>query len=242
MVQTVVALGGNQGQVAQTFDRALSRMKQHEQVQSVETAALYRSTAMGACAGSEFLNSAWVLETTLEPLRLLDLLQDVENELGRTRDHRWGPRTLDLDLIFYGHQVVNSPRLIVPHPDCWYRRFVLTPIEDLRPDWLHPELGLTIRDLRERLSVGTFRLAIGGAGELPSFTGVVDEFQDVEMVYVDSPDSIDVSKVSLAVWFGECSDEELHPLWLKAPARDALQTLRDTLTAACTAVFAIPSP
>ncbi|MDA0283694.1 MAG: 2-amino-4-hydroxy-6-hydroxymethyldihydropteridine diphosphokinase, partial [Planctomycetota bacterium] len=201
---------------------------------------MYRSAAMGACAGSEFLNSAWVLETTLEPIRLLDLLQEVENEFGRSRDVRWGPRTLDLDLIFYDHEVVSSPRLIVPHSHCWYRRFVLTPIEDLRPDWLHPELGLTIRDLCKRLSVGSFRLAIGGAGDLaPTLTGVVREFQNVELVYADSPDSIEVSDVSLAVWFGECSGEKLHPLWLKSPTRDALQALRDTLTAACTAVVAI---
>ncbi len=240
MVQAVVALGGNLGDVARTFRLARTLTERHEQVQSVEAAGLYRSTAMGAAAGAEFCNSAWLVETSLEPLDLLNLLQQIENELGRTRDVHWGPRMLDLDLIFYGEEKIASQRLTVPHPHCWYRRFVLTPIENLLPDFRHPVLELSIRELCERLQSTPFRLALGSASEkVQPLECVVSEFPGIETTNVTSPQDFDLADVSLAVWFGESDAVALHPLWLAAPIANAEQFLRDTLTAACTELSSV---
>ena len=218
MVQAVIALGGNLGDVGQTFDRATALVLKHPEVQSVRSADQYRSVAMGAEAGDSFVNSAWVVETALEPLALLDLLQQIENELGRTRDVRWGPRTLDLDVIFYGDDVINLPRLVVPHPHCWYRQFVLAPVASLLPDFAHPLIGLTMRQLSERLASQPFRLGIGGQpADGATLATMATEFPGVEV---------------LAVWLGTYEPSHRHPLWLRVPSGDEVQFVRDALTAA----------
>ncbi len=241
MVQAVIASGGNLGNVEQTFDRAIALAMEHPEVQSVQSAERFRSVAMGAEAGDAFVNSAWVVETTLEPLALLDLLQQIENRRGRTRDVRWGPRTLDLDVIFYGEDVIELPRLVVPHPHCWYRQFVLAPVASLLPEFIHPIIGLTMRQLSERLVAMPFRLGIGGEpASDKTLAMVAAEFSSVQVQPLVSPDD-DLAEVSLAVWLGTCEPPHRHPLWLRVPAEDVVeevQFLRDALTAASTSVEA----
>lgn len=240
MVQAVIAIGGNIGDVARTFEHALAQVARHEHVQSVQAAALYKSEAMGADAGDAFFNSAWVLETSLAPEALLDLLQQIEIDCGRTRELRWGPRTLDLDLVFYGDERIESLRLTVPHPHCWYRRFVLAPIASVLPDLRHPATGLTIRELVHRLTADTFDLALAGSRELTrALQSIASEFSNVAIHLVDAPDEVDVSNVSLAVWFGEGDELDLSPLWLRLPLHEAEQHLRNTLIAACTEVVPV---
>jgi len=234
MVQAVVALGGNLGDVGRTFDRAMELALKHPDVQSVRAAERFRSVAMGADAGDSFVNSAWVVDTTLEPLALLGLLQQIENELGRTREVRWGPRTLDLDLIFYGDQVIDLPRLVVPHPHCWYRRFVLAPVASLVPEFSHPVFGMTIRQLYERIA--RFPLPVGYWGEPDNrFTlrSIIREFARVDLRRVDPANDTELAEVSLALWFGSGSPKRESPTWLHVPAEVELQFLRDVLTAAC---------
>jgi len=235
VVQAVVAVGGNVGDVRQTLRRAEALVEQDDFVYKVRSAGLYRSVAMGAHAGDSFLNSAWVLETSLEALQLLDLLQRVENELGRTREVRWGPRTLDLDLIFYGEEQIDSPRLTVPHPHCLYRQFVLAPVASLIPEFLHPVFGMTMRQLYERISRSPLPVGFGGdpANNITS-SSLSREFPRVELRRVDpSLDSV-LEKVSLALWFGSCDSKPASPFWLHVSAEVELQFIRDVLTAACT--------
>ena len=85
-----------------------------------------------------FLNGVVQLETDLTPLSLLDILQEIEGSLGRDEEHRSGPRTIDLDILFYGDRVINEPRLTVPHPRVHQRRFVLMPLSELAPLLAHP--------------------------------------------------------------------------------------------------------
>jgi 2-amino-4-hydroxy-6-hydroxymethyldihydropteridine diphosphokinase len=237
MVQAVVTLGGNIGDVARTFQHALTQVNRHGQVASTQAAGLYQSVAMGVDAGDAFYNSAWVLETSLDPEPLLDLLQRVENDCGRTRERRWGPRTLDLDLVFYGAKRIDSPRLTVPHPHCWYRRFVLAAVESLLPDLVHPVIGLTVRELLHRLTADAFELVLGGPLEVTgAMQSVAKEFPNVEVRLVETPGDIDVSKVSLAVWFSDGEEVDLNPLWLRLPVHETEQHLRDTLIAACSEV------
>jgi 2-amino-4-hydroxy-6-hydroxymethyldihydropteridine diphosphokinase len=103
----------------------------------------YRSTAIGPSDQPDYLNGVAEMETALEPHDLLDALQAIEVQQGRVRStQRWGPRTLDLDILLYGEQVISDPQLVVPHPELGARNFVLYPLHDVAGDDLViPELG-----------------------------------------------------------------------------------------------------
>jgi 7,8-dihydro-6-hydroxymethylpterin-pyrophosphokinase len=87
----------------------------------------------------------------MTPKDFLVACREIEQAMGRSRDRRDGSRTLDLDILFYGNHVISDPDLIIPHPHLHLRRFVLTPMVDLDPGWLHPVLGQTVKDLLDRL-------------------------------------------------------------------------------------------
>lgn len=237
MVEVVVALGGNVGDVRQTLRRAQELVEDDRSVQELRSAELYRSVAMGADAGDSFLNSAWAFETSLAPLDLLDLLQSVENGLGRTRELRWGPRTLDLDLIFYGDQQIDLPRLCVPHPHCWYRQFVLAPIASLVPGFVHPVLGLSIDQLLKRLLSDP--VPIGYAKKFADeqrFTELAAEFAHVQFSEIASQSSSEALDEALAFWFGSFESKPESPFWIQVPRDDDLQFVRDVLIAATVGV------
>jgi 2-amino-4-hydroxy-6-hydroxymethyldihydropteridine diphosphokinase len=98
-----------------------------------------------------FINAAAVIETGLEPPALLDLLLNVEKSFGRVRTVKWGPRILDLDILFYDNMQVDLPGLKVPHPLMSERLFVLKPLEEIEPDWVHPALGLSVHEMLNRI-------------------------------------------------------------------------------------------
>lgn len=157
-----IALGGNLGDVAATFDAALSQLQRNAGVHVVRRSRLYDTSPIGRAAGSRFLNAAAELRTTLEPAVLLDRLQGLEEDFGRTRNVHWGPRTIDLDLLLWGEKVIETPRLTVPHPALWYRRFVLDPLAEIAPQAWHPVLHLSIAEVRERLLPRPLPLAVIG--------------------------------------------------------------------------------
>jgi 2-amino-4-hydroxy-6-hydroxymethyldihydropteridine diphosphokinase len=174
MALCAISLGGNVGDVPKTFADARRLLESSGRVAGLKQSRLYRSRPMGCEAGGEFHNAAAVFETTLTPPNVLELLQDVERRCGRVRTVRWGPRTLDLDLLLYGDEVIDSPRLIVPHPALWHRRFVLDPLTELIPDVVHPAFQQTIRELRERLR--SRPLPVGWAAS-PSFLSLIEGLQ-----------------------------------------------------------------
>lgn len=157
-----IALGGNTGPVEKTFRRALQELDSHPRVCVTRISKVHRSRPVGEHSGGEFRNAAAEVETDLEPLDLLDVLQSIEVDHGRTREIRWGPRTLDLDLVLYGERVIDDPRLRVPHPACWYRRFVLDPLVEIAADVVHPEKGVTFGALRTRLLERSLPVALAG--------------------------------------------------------------------------------
>ncbi len=145
---THIALGANVGDKLSTLRSALDALDQAPGVRATAVSALYETAPVGGPGGQDrFLNAAAALETTLAPLALLDLLQSVEAAHQRTREARWAPRTLDLDILFYGAQVVRSDRLILPHPRLSKRRFVLAPLADIAPALTHPALGASVAEL-----------------------------------------------------------------------------------------------
>lgn len=158
-----LGLGGNVGDVRNCLERALAQLQQ-EVGPVVRVSRLYRTTPIGPSPAAPFLNAAAVLQTGLDPLSVLGRLHQIEDRLGRIRTARWGPRTIDLDLLLYEGVQMHSGQIDVPHPGCHYRRFVLDPLADVAPDWLHPEAAQTITALRERLQRRPLcLLLVGGA-------------------------------------------------------------------------------
>ena len=147
-VRAFVGLGGNVGDVAAAFASAVARMDELPGTQVLRVSRRYRTPAWGMAAQPDFLNAVALLETTLPARELLDELLAIERAQGRDRasETRWGPRTLDLDLLLYGDAVVDEPGLRVPHPRLHERPFALKPLMDIAPDVAIPGHGLA-RDL-----------------------------------------------------------------------------------------------
>ena len=163
-MQAYLAIGGNQGDVQATMRSAVEQLAEVDGISAVELSPIYRTAPVGVDAQFAFHNAAIVCKTDLPPLDLLDVMQRIEHSAGRERTVRWGPRTLDIDLIGYGPEVMSHPRLTLPHPAAWYRRFVLDPLCDVAADWMHPERQATVRELRDRLRARPLMFAFGDDG------------------------------------------------------------------------------
>lgn len=143
MTLAYVALGANLGEPLPTLRRAIAGLQAMGEVSGVSR--LYRTAPVGGPPGQpDYWNAVAALETALPPLGLLGGLQALEQQAGRTRTVRWEARTLDLDLILYGRQVLALERLGVPHPLAWERAFVLAPLADLDAELSHPLSGETV--------------------------------------------------------------------------------------------------
>lgn len=115
--------------------------------------AIYETAAWGTTDQPNFLNMAIVIQTTLSPLQLLDAVLKIEQDLGRVREERWGARVIDIDIIFYGTEIIDVPhKLQIPHPELQKRRFVLLPINEITPNFIHPILGQNISELLANLT------------------------------------------------------------------------------------------
>jgi 2-amino-4-hydroxy-6-hydroxymethyldihydropteridine diphosphokinase len=147
-----IGLGGNLGEVSRAFDSALEALAATPGLAVLARSALYRTTAWGVLEQPSFLNAAVALESRLGPIELLDRLMAVERQHGRdrTRERRWGPRRLDLDLLAIDGVVLQHPRLLLPHPRAHERAFVLVPWAEIAPDFLLPGHG-RLADLRDAL-------------------------------------------------------------------------------------------
>ncbi len=169
MATCLIALGANLGDRRQSLQQAVKKIEAHEKVASITVSSMLASEAVGGDSKQgEYLNAAALLETSLPPVRFLKLLQKVENELGRTRAQRWGPRTIDLDLLLYDDLVVQDPSLSVPHPRMAFRRFVLEPAAEIAPTMVHPTIGWTMEKLLNHLNSAAPYIAVAtapGTGE-----------------------------------------------------------------------------
>lgn len=147
-----VGLGGNLGEVAATLRAATEALARLPATRLLCASRLYRTPAWGLEQQPDFINGVVALETRLAPLELLDALLRIEREFGREREGgpRWGPRTLDLDLLLHGEAVVEQDGLRLPHPHLHERAFVLVPLLEIAADILIPGRGLA-RDALSRL-------------------------------------------------------------------------------------------
>ena len=136
MASVLIALGGNVGDVRATFGKAVSHICGMAQASLIARSSDYRTPPWGDEDQDPFINACVEIETSLDPHALLFVMQKVEQKFGRTRDkeRRWGPRTLDLDMIAYDDVSMQKPDLTLPHPRLFERAFVLVPLAEIAPD------------------------------------------------------------------------------------------------------------
>lgn len=148
--QAFVALGSNMGDSQSYLDQALEAIEA-KGLSIKKASQQIRTKAWGKTDQPDFLNQVVQIETIETAPYLLSLLQEIENELGRVRTEHWGPRTIDLDLLFYDQAMIYSDSLIVPHPYIQERAFVLEPLAEIAPHWIHPVYKESISQLSRKL-------------------------------------------------------------------------------------------
>ena len=146
MNNVYLLLGSNEGNRMDWFQKAI------EQIEAccgmiVKKSSVYETKAWGITTQPDFLNMVIQLETEISPEELLAALINIEISLGRKRDIKWGPRLIDIDILLFNNEVIDTPRLIVPHPFLHLRRFTLAPLAEIAPYYIHPVLHKTIAQL-----------------------------------------------------------------------------------------------
>jgi len=149
-----LALGGNIGDRPANLQAALDALQAGGRVRVEKISHLYETTPVGYADQPDFLNMAVEATTGLEPLALLAFLKEIEAALGRRPSFRNGPRPIDLDIIFYDDLDLDTPALQIPHPRLRGRGFVLKPLDDLAPEYVHPVYGLSVAELLRELDLG----------------------------------------------------------------------------------------
>jgi dihydroneopterin aldolase/2-amino-4-hydroxy-6-hydroxymethyldihydropteridine diphosphokinase len=147
----VVALGSNMGDRKAHIETALKALDENQAIRRLASSTLMETPPYGVTDQADFLNAAVLIETMLSPHALLTFLQKVETSSGRVRTRHWGPRTLDLDLIYYSDLILHSEDLTLPHPEMQKRDFVLKPICEIAPNYVDPRYGLPVSELLARL-------------------------------------------------------------------------------------------
>lgn len=150
-----IAFGSNKGNRQDFCDRAIALMGLLPHSQLTGISSYYETEPIdmeGDQGGGWFYNGVVRIETKLPPERLLAICQETERSLGRNPDERNSPRTIDLDILYYGQQIIDSPLLTIPHPRLHLRRFVLMPMVELDPTWVHPQHHQTVQALLDQLT------------------------------------------------------------------------------------------
>ncbi len=151
MTLAAIGLGSNLGDSVGICRDAVETLRNDPAVHILGVSSFYRTKPLGVSGQDWYINAVLLCETSLGACELLHLLLAVEKSFGRMRTARWGPRTLDLDLLFYGNSVLDLPGLRVPHPRMHERLFVIAPLAEVAPAWTHPETGLSVRELLDGL-------------------------------------------------------------------------------------------
>lgn len=164
-MQSYIGLGSNLGNPEAQLTTALAALNRIPDTTLVRCSSFYRSKPLGPDCQPDYINAVALLHTRFTATGLLARLQAIENRQGRVRDgEKWGPRTLDLDMLLYGNDTIDEPGLIVPHPQIRHRNFVLMPLLELAPDIEIPGLGRADKLLAETGNAGIALLGGGEAG------------------------------------------------------------------------------
>ncbi|HCL80289.1 MAG TPA: 2-amino-4-hydroxy-6-hydroxymethyldihydropteridine diphosphokinase [Synergistaceae bacterium] len=157
MTTVAIGLGCNLGNRLRTLWAAVHILRQRG-IRIAAASDVFETPPWGVQDQPLFLNACLVAETDCSPEELLALLKETEEALGRRPGERWGPREIDLDILFYGQEMVQTETLTVPHKEMANRGFVLLPLEQIAPTWRHPGNGCTVREMAERLPDSERRL------------------------------------------------------------------------------------
>jgi 2-amino-4-hydroxy-6-hydroxymethyldihydropteridine diphosphokinase len=150
MKRIFLSLGSNLGDRRASLEKAAGMISRQAGL-IVRRSAVYETEPWAETPGSDFLNMVLEIETILHPAELLDILHSIEAGCGRVPTlERYAPRIVDIDILFYGKEVIALPQLVVPHPVLHLRRFVLVPLTEIAPRWKHPETGVTMAELLRR--------------------------------------------------------------------------------------------
>jgi 2-amino-4-hydroxy-6-hydroxymethyldihydropteridine diphosphokinase len=160
VVKVYIGLGSNIGNRKKNIHSAIALLVLENDIWLKKISPLYESSPVGVCGQRDYLNCAVGVETKLSPPVLLSKLKTIENKLGRKKrtKHRWMPRTIDLDILFYGNRMIKGKDLIIPHSRLHRRKFVLKPLISLDPGLIHPRLKVTISRLYSGLKDRTQKI------------------------------------------------------------------------------------
>ncbi|MFZ5801847.1 MAG: 2-amino-4-hydroxy-6-hydroxymethyldihydropteridine diphosphokinase [Candidatus Omnitrophota bacterium] len=146
-----IGVGSNLGDRQAQIQDARGALAARAGIRGLVSSAVRETDPVSRIPQGKFLNAVWRAETTLAPEALMKILLEIETAFGRVREEKNGPRTLDLDLLFFGDRILRTPGIEVPHPRLHERLFVLEPLVELAPEWVHPVLQCTVRTLWEGL-------------------------------------------------------------------------------------------
>jgi 2-amino-4-hydroxy-6-hydroxymethyldihydropteridine diphosphokinase len=146
-----LGLGTNLGDKKENLVKAISLLKKREDISIIKESSRYITTPVGFVDQPDFLNAVIMIKTELTPYELLEICQTVEQKLKRERLIRWGPRTIDIDILLFDEIVMETDELWIPHPRMHERKFVLEPLAEIAPEVLHPIFRLNILDMYKKL-------------------------------------------------------------------------------------------
>ena len=147
MNKAILLIGGNLGNRTGHLKQAVEQI--NKLVGKVDNiSALYETAAWGVTEQPDYLNQGLVVSTDMDAITLLHTVLEIERNIGRIRQQKWGARVIDIDIIFYNNDIINLPELKIPHPQLQFRQFVLTPLQEIIPEWQHPVLHKTISTLQ----------------------------------------------------------------------------------------------
>ncbi len=146
MHKCILHLGTNKGSKTTNLD--IAEMMISSRIGNIiKSSQLYKTKAWGNIDQDDFINAALICHTVLSPEHVLNQIHIIESKMGRVRKEKWGPRIIDIDIIFYDKKIIKKPDLIIPHPHISNRNFVLTPLMDICPEYIHPESNISVKEL-----------------------------------------------------------------------------------------------
>lgn len=155
-----ISFGSNLGDRNKNIEKAIEYLKELNGVSVTKTSSIYETDPVGGPPQGKFLNGVVEIETSLLPDELLDRLKGIESRLGRIKTEENDPRPIDLDVLFYGDIIIDGERIKIPHPRIEEREFVLRGLNEIAPDFLHPRLNKTVRQLYEDNKVSSINAEI----------------------------------------------------------------------------------